>query len=226
MGLWIGSGHADSGHPDSPETQDLSATVNASPGNTPQSHPNDLSEAARPGGEGEDLDPLPPNWEKSYTYNGNPYFKNHMDGTVQFHHPQKKGLEECKKQELSFTDNAHHTTTLTYSNECINTQIQQEIPVQVPKYVNHSASNQNSEAANVLVSPTLGKCEPAESIEMVMANTLPNDPSSSSSPLLRAKHSSDRFKYYKKKAGFLISTAWCMHSKDKKVAHTSHTLPT
>jgi atrophin-1 interacting protein 3 (BAI1-associated protein 1) len=97
------------------------------------------------GQEGEDLGPLPPNWEKAYTDKGEPYFIDHISGTSHWLDPrlsrvQKKRPEECDEDELPFgwerIDDPHYGT---YFIDHVNRKTQYENPVLVARAVNQSA---------------------------------------------------------------------------------------
>lgn len=55
----------------------------------------------------DDLGPLPPNWEKAYTENGETYFIDHTTGQSHWLDPrlskfQKKSLQDCEDDELPY----------------------------------------------------------------------------------------------------------------------------
>ena len=101
-------------------------------------------------GQGEDLGPLPPNWEKAYTDKGEPYFIDHTSGTSHWLDPrlsrvQKRRAEECDEDELPFgwerIDDPHYGT---YFIDHVNRKTQYENPVLVARAVNQSGGKLQS----------------------------------------------------------------------------------
>ncbi|XP_067134043.1 membrane-associated guanylate kinase, WW and PDZ domain-containing protein 1-like isoform X4 [Centruroides vittatus] len=93
-----------------------------------------------------DLGPLPDNWEKAYTPNGEVYFIDHNSGTSQWLDPrmariQKKAIEECDDDELPFgwerIDDPHYGT---YYIDHVNRKTQYENPVLQAKRLTHDIS--------------------------------------------------------------------------------------
>lgn len=93
-----------------------------------------------------DLGPLPDNWEKAYTPNGEVYFIDHNSGTSQWLDPrmariQKKAIEECDDDELPFgwerIDDPHYGT---YYIDHVNRKTQYENPVLQAKRMTHDIS--------------------------------------------------------------------------------------
>ncbi|XP_071035063.1 membrane-associated guanylate kinase, WW and PDZ domain-containing protein 1 isoform X4 [Parasteatoda tepidariorum] len=83
--------------------------------------------------EDDDLGPLPENWEKAYTEDGEPYFIDHNTGTSQWLDPRpknKKPVGECDEDELPYgwekIDDPHYGT---YYIDHINKKTQYENPV-------------------------------------------------------------------------------------------------
>ncbi|XP_023222046.1 membrane-associated guanylate kinase, WW and PDZ domain-containing protein 2-like isoform X3 [Centruroides sculpturatus] len=92
------------------------------------------------------LGPLPDNWEKAYTPNGEVYFIDHNSGTSQWLDPrmariQKKAIEECDDDELPFgwerIDDPHYGT---YYIDHVNRKTQYENPVLQAKRLTHDIS--------------------------------------------------------------------------------------
>ncbi|KAG8191530.1 hypothetical protein JTE90_019594 [Oedothorax gibbosus] len=82
-----------------------------------------------------DLGPLPDNWERAFTSNGESYFIDHNTGTSQWLDPrlsriQKKTVEDCSDDELPFgwerIDDPHYGT---YYIDHVNRRTQYENPV-------------------------------------------------------------------------------------------------
>ncbi|GFY73103.1 membrane-associated guanylate kinase, WW and PDZ domain-containing protein 1 [Trichonephila inaurata madagascariensis] len=81
----------------------------------------------------DDLGPLPENWEKAYTEDGEPYYIDHNTGTSQWLDPRprnKKPVEECKENELPYgwekINDPHYGT---YYIDHVNKRTQYENPV-------------------------------------------------------------------------------------------------
>ncbi|XP_054711922.1 membrane-associated guanylate kinase, WW and PDZ domain-containing protein 1-like [Uloborus diversus] len=81
----------------------------------------------------ENLGPLPENWEKAYTDDGEPYFIDHNTGTSQWLDPRpknKKPVSECDENELPYgwekIDDPHYGT---YYIDHVNKRTQYENPV-------------------------------------------------------------------------------------------------
>ncbi|XP_055937343.1 membrane-associated guanylate kinase, WW and PDZ domain-containing protein 1-like isoform X2 [Argiope bruennichi] len=97
-----------------------------------------------------DLGPLPENWEKAFTSNGEPYFIDHNTGTSQWLDPrlsriQKKTIEDCGDDELPFgwerIDDPHYGT---YYIDHVNRRTQYENPV-----IQARKGNDNVSAADI-----------------------------------------------------------------------------
>ena len=141
-----GSGQAaDSGHPDSPDVTDVPISTKSNHVAPPDSNAHRANFTSEGGPEGEDLGPLPSNWEKAYTDKGEPYFIDHTSGTSHWLDPrlsrvQKKRPEECDEDELPFgwerIDDPHYGT---YFIDHVNRKTQYENPVLVARAVNQSA---------------------------------------------------------------------------------------
>nr|XP_042895445.1 membrane-associated guanylate kinase, WW and PDZ domain-containing protein 3 isoform X1 [Parasteatoda tepidariorum]XP_042895446.1 membrane-associated guanylate kinase, WW and PDZ domain-containing protein 3 isoform X2 [Parasteatoda tepidariorum] len=93
-----------------------------------------------------DLGPLPDNWERAFTSNGEPYFIDHNTGTSQWLDPrlsriQKKTVEDCRDDELPFgwerIDDPHYGT---YYIDHVNRRTQYENPVIQARKVNDNVS--------------------------------------------------------------------------------------
>ncbi|XP_026277849.2 membrane-associated guanylate kinase, WW and PDZ domain-containing protein 1 isoform X2 [Frankliniella occidentalis] len=84
---------------------------------------------------GDDIGPLPPNWEKAYTERGEVYFIDHNSGTSHWLDPrlskfQKKSLEECTENELPYGwEKIHDPHYGTYYIDHVNRRTQYENPV-------------------------------------------------------------------------------------------------
>ncbi|GFR06679.1 membrane-associated guanylate kinase, WW and PDZ domain-containing protein 1 [Trichonephila clavata] len=97
-----------------------------------------------------DLGPLPDNWERAFTSNGEPYFIDHNTGTSQWLDPrlsriQKKTIEDCGDDELPFgwerIDDPHYGT---YYIDHVNRRTQYENPV-----IQARKGNDNVSAADI-----------------------------------------------------------------------------
>nr|XP_045623577.1 uncharacterized protein LOC123773736 isoform X7 [Procambarus clarkii] len=86
-----------------------------------------------------ELGPLPFNWEKAYTENGEPYYIDHMNGTSSWLDPrlarvQKRNAEECGEDELPFGwERIDDPQYGTYYIDHVNRKTQYENPVIVAK---------------------------------------------------------------------------------------------
>ncbi|XP_069949413.1 uncharacterized protein Magi isoform X7 [Cherax quadricarinatus] len=86
-----------------------------------------------------ELGPLPFNWEKAYTENGEPYYIDHMNGTSSWLDPrlarvQKQNAEECGEDELPFGwERIDDPQYGTYYIDHVNRKTQYENPVIVAK---------------------------------------------------------------------------------------------
>ncbi|KAJ1526097.1 hypothetical protein ONE63_009262 [Megalurothrips usitatus] len=84
---------------------------------------------------GDDIGPLPPNWEKAFTERGEVYFIDHNTGTSHWLDPrlskfQKKSLEECTEDELPYGwEKIHDPNYGTYYIDHVNRRTQYENPV-------------------------------------------------------------------------------------------------
>lgn len=94
---------------------------------------------------GEELGPLPSNWEKAFTERGEIYFIDHNSGTSHWLDPrlskfQKKSLEECMDDELPYgwekIEDAHYGT---YYIDHVNRKTQYENPVIQAKRAGHGS---------------------------------------------------------------------------------------
>ncbi|XP_034239712.1 membrane-associated guanylate kinase, WW and PDZ domain-containing protein 1 isoform X2 [Thrips palmi] len=96
---------------------------------------------------GDDIGPLPPNWEKAFTERGEAYFIDHNTGTSHWLDPrlskfQKKSLEECTEDELPYGwEKIHDPQYGTYYIDHVNRRTQYENPViQAKRAVNDSGT--------------------------------------------------------------------------------------
>lgn len=96
---------------------------------------------------GDDIGPLPQNWEKAYTERGEVYFIDHNTGTSHWLDPrlskfQKKSLEECTEDELPYGwEKIHDPHYGTYYIDHVNRRTQYENPViQAKRAVNDSGT--------------------------------------------------------------------------------------
>ncbi|XP_071514432.1 uncharacterized protein [Panulirus ornatus] len=86
-----------------------------------------------------ELGPLPFNWEKAYTENGEPYYIDHMAGTSSWLDPrlarvQKRNAEECGEDELPFGwERIDDPQYGTYYIDHVNRKTQYENPVIMAK---------------------------------------------------------------------------------------------
>ncbi|XP_042228560.1 uncharacterized protein LOC121870683 isoform X2 [Homarus americanus] len=86
-----------------------------------------------------ELGPLPFNWEKAYTENGEPYYIDHMNGTSSWLDPrlarvQKRNAEECGEDELPFGwERIDDPQYGTYYIDHVNRKTQYENPVIMAK---------------------------------------------------------------------------------------------
>lgn len=98
---------------------------------------------------GEELGPLPSNWEKAFTERGETYFIDHNSGTSHWLDPrlskfQKKSLEECMDDELPYgwekIEDAHYGT---YYIDHVNRKTQYDNPVIQAKMGHGSDTGEN-----------------------------------------------------------------------------------
>lgn len=88
---------------------------------------------------GDDIGPLPQNWEKAFTERGEAYFIDHNTGTSHWLDPrlskfQKKSLEECTEDELPYGwEKIHDPQYGTYYIDHVNRRTQYENPVILAK---------------------------------------------------------------------------------------------
>ncbi|XP_064114303.1 uncharacterized protein LOC135220771 isoform X8 [Macrobrachium nipponense] len=86
-----------------------------------------------------ELGPLPYNWEKAYTENGEPYYIDHVAGTSSWLDPrlarvQKRNAEECAEDELPYGwERIDDPQYGTYYIDHVNRKTQYENPVTVAK---------------------------------------------------------------------------------------------
>ncbi|XP_069977057.1 uncharacterized protein [Penaeus vannamei] len=86
-----------------------------------------------------ELGPLPSNWEKAYTENGEPYYIDHVAGTSSWLDPrlarvQKRNAEECGEDELPFGwERIDDPQYGTYYIDHVNRKTQYENPVVMAK---------------------------------------------------------------------------------------------
>ncbi|XP_068228400.1 uncharacterized protein [Palaemon carinicauda] len=86
-----------------------------------------------------ELGPLPYNWEKAYTENGEPYYIDHVAGTSSWLDPrlarvQKRNAEECTEDELPYGwERIDDPQYGTYYIDHVNRKTQYENPVTVAK---------------------------------------------------------------------------------------------
>ncbi|CAL4060667.1 unnamed protein product, partial [Meganyctiphanes norvegica] len=86
-----------------------------------------------------ELGPLPPNWEKAYTENGEPYYIDHVAGTSSWLDPrlarvQKRNAEDCGEDELPFGwERIDDPQYGTYYIDHVNRKTQYENPVMIAK---------------------------------------------------------------------------------------------
>ncbi|XP_055930097.1 membrane-associated guanylate kinase, WW and PDZ domain-containing protein 1-like isoform X2 [Argiope bruennichi] len=96
----------------------------------------------------DDLGPLPENWEKAYTEDGEPYYIDHNTGTSQWLDPRprnKKPVEECKENELPYgwekINDPHYGT---YYIDHVNKRTQYENPVTQARKISTSSLHEDS----------------------------------------------------------------------------------
>ncbi|GAB6022671.1 hypothetical protein CHUAL_006764 [Chamberlinius hualienensis] len=108
-----------------------------------------------------ELGPLPTNWEKAYTDNGEPYFIDHTSGTSQWLDPrlarvQKKSIEDCEEDELPYGwEKIDDPQFGTYYIDHINRQTQYENPVIQARRIK-SQHNQPLTNGSGIISPEDG----------------------------------------------------------------------
>ncbi|XP_035230067.1 membrane-associated guanylate kinase, WW and PDZ domain-containing protein 1-like [Stegodyphus dumicola] len=98
-----------------------------------------------PSGSDDDLGPLPENWEKAYTEDGEPYFIDHNKGTSQWLDPRpknKKPVTECDEDELPYgwekIDDPHYGT---YYIDHVNKRTQYENPVTQARKISNDSGH-------------------------------------------------------------------------------------
>ncbi|XP_063606398.1 uncharacterized protein LOC134781224 isoform X7 [Penaeus indicus] len=103
-----------------------------------------------------ELGPLPSNWEKAYTENGEPYYIDHVAGTSSWLDPrlarvQKRNAEECGEDELPFGwERIDDPQYGTYYIDHVNRKTQYENPVVMAKKqpIEQGGGNSPAEGGN------------------------------------------------------------------------------
>ncbi|GIY15251.1 membrane-associated guanylate kinase, WW and PDZ domain-containing protein 1 [Caerostris extrusa] len=95
----------------------------------------------------DDLGPLPENWERAFTEDGEPYYIDHNTGTSQWLDPRprnKKPVEECKENELPYgwekINDPHYGT---YYIDHVNKRTQYENPVTQARKISTSSLHED-----------------------------------------------------------------------------------